>query len=52
MKYVLGAIALLVATKFVLTTPEVMNYFSHNKELIVAIALTLASRPVLKRIFE
>ena len=52
MKYIFGLIALLVATKLALNTPDVMNLFNNNKELIVAVALTVASRPFLKRIFD
>lgn len=52
MKYIVGLIVLLVASKFIMTTPDVMSYFNNNKELVMALALTLASRPLLKRIFE
>ncbi len=52
MKYLLGILALLVGTKFVLTNPEIMTLLSNNKELVVALAITLASRPFLKRIFD
>lgn len=51
MKYLLGIVALLVVTKFALTSPDVMFYFNGNKELLLAIAITLASKPLLKRIF-
>ncbi len=52
MKYLIGLIVLLVASKYIISTPDVMSYFNTNKELVMALAITLASRPLLKRIFE
>lgn len=52
MKYLIGLIAILVASKYAISTPEALSYFNNNKELVMAIALTFASRPLLKRIFE
>ncbi|WP_195758380.1 hypothetical protein [Kangiella sp. HZ709] len=52
MKYLLGIAALLVISKFALSNPQAVTYLNDYKELLMAAALTLASRPLLKRIFE
>ncbi len=52
MKHIIGIIALLIIIKHAMASPQLMGYVNHNQDLILAIALTIASRPLLKRIFE
>ncbi|NVK22822.1 MAG: hypothetical protein HWD86_09910 [Kangiellaceae bacterium] len=52
MKYVLAIVALLIGYKYVAGNPEIMTMITNNKEIIGALVLTIASKPLLKRIFE
>ncbi|MBD3667376.1 MAG: hypothetical protein HUJ16_05415 [Kangiella sp.] len=52
MKYILVIVAALAGIKFLADTPYFAQLFAENKELFVAFALTIASKPLLKKIFE
>ncbi|MCW8856795.1 MAG: hypothetical protein OQJ95_05475 [Kangiella sp.] len=52
MKYILVIVAALAGIKFLADTPYFAQLFAENKELCVALLLTIASKPLLKRLFD
>lgn len=52
MKYILVIVAALAGIKFLADSAYFAQLFAENKELFVALALTIASKPLLKKIFE